>query len=89
MTLRERPIMGETRPTTRTLPTGEKVTHYPDGRQVLQPPVVSSFLSKMDGEQESNREKLEELQQKSLEAVQAKIVSLEEGDPVPSDKRPL
>ena len=81
--------MGENKPTTRTLPTGEKVTHYPDGKQVLQTPTVSSFLSKMDEQQESNREKLEELQLKTLEAVEAKIVSLEEGNSVPSDKRPL
>lgn len=79
--------MGEKQPSTRTLPTGEKVTHYPSGEQVLQP---TNSLAEMLGEQD------QVLQQASEELVEANIARAEEkrerqesGNPVPADKSPL
>lgn len=79
--------MGTKKVSIRTLATGEKVTDYPDGRQVLVP---------------SNRmadrltDKAEELEAASVDQLQARLAAVEdkrakqrEGDPVPRDKSPL
>ncbi len=77
--------MGDTKPTTRTLADGSKVTHYPDGRQVLQP---TNSLSAALGEQIEDQEAASaELRDKLVEAAIAKNEAMGSGEPVPTDKR--
>jgi hypothetical protein len=78
--------MGEKRPSVRTLPSGERVTHHPDGNQVLIPSesAVSNFL---DSNEEALQAANDRLTQDRLAAVAAKRQSLDAGTPVPNDKR--
>lgn len=78
--------MGDKRPTIRTLKSsGEKVTHYPDGTQVMIPadPLAESLKDTESVLRSSERKKAEARQ----EAVEAKRDSLASGNSVPSDKR--
>lgn len=77
--------MGENGPTTRTLPTGEKVTHWPDGRLVLQRTnSLGSLLGEKAPEQEAASAALTET---LVQAAVEKRESLDAGDSVSSDKR--
>ena len=80
--------MGSKRPSKRTLPSGEKVMHYPDGTIRLIPDgsKVARFLAAIRPETD---EAVAALDTKMAEAIQAKIDSLDAGDAVPHDKRPL
>lgn len=79
--------MGNKKPSVRTLPSGEKVLHSPDGSQRLIPEnKVSKFLAAIQPETD---QAAAELDTALLEAVQAKRDSLDAGDPVPHDKRPI
>ncbi len=79
--------MGEKRPSVRTLPSGEKVLHSPDGTQRLIPESkVGNFLSAIQAETE---QAAAELDTSLLDAVKAKQESLDAGDAVPYDKRPI
>jgi hypothetical protein len=77
--------MGEKKPTTRTLPTGERATHYPDGRVVLQPTnSLGDLLGSQVPEQEAANVVLTDtLVQAALDKREAQA----SGDVVPSDKR--
>ena len=78
--------MGANKPTVRTLPSGEKITHYPDGTQELipGPSALGGFL---DGAEEAMQAANAELAEKRLQAVADKRASLDAGIPVPTDKR--
>lgn len=79
--------MGQKRPSIRTLPSGEKVMHYPDGTQRLIPEdKVRSFL---DTIREDVDRRSDEIDHRLMEAVRAKKESLDSGDSVPDDKRPV
>lgn len=79
--------MGDTRPSVRTLPSGEKVMHYPDGSQRLIPEDKAlRFLAAL---QEETDQQSAELDSRLLDAIAAKQQSLDAGDAVPHDKRPL
>lgn len=78
--------MGATRPTIRTLPSGEKVMHYPDGHQELIPrssPVADLLASREEILAAAN----DELAAQRMAAVAEKQESLDAGNPVPPDKR--
>ncbi len=77
--------MGEKKPTTRTLPTGEKITHHPDGREVLQPTNTLAGLLNATAEQQEAEGAA--LQERLVEAATSKREEMGSGDPVPSDKR--
>lgn len=81
--------MGDTKPTTRTLKSGEKVTHYPDGRQVLQPAEESHLGKFFDEAGDTHRWLNAEKQYYDTEAVREKIGRMDDGDRVPNDKRPV
>ncbi|QZE10504.1 hypothetical protein SEA_SCOOBYDOOBYDOO_187 [Mycobacterium phage ScoobyDoobyDoo] len=71
----------------RTLPTGEKVTHYPSGEQVLLP---TNRLAALLGEQEANLEQASaDLQESNLARVEEKRERRKCGRPVPADKSPI
>ena len=76
--------MGDKKPSIRTLSTGEKVTHYPDGRMVLVP---SNRLEEQLPDDISEAEAA--LTEAQLKAVEDKRERQLGGDPVPSDKTPL
>ncbi|ACH62158.1 hypothetical protein MYRNA_189 [Mycobacterium phage Myrna] len=79
--------MGEKIPSVRTLPTGEKVTHYPSGEQVLQP---TNSLADVLGEQEQNlQDASQALVEANLTRVEEKRERQESGTPVPADKSPV
>ena len=80
--------MGEKRDSVRTLAdSGEKVVHHPDGEQDLirkaRTPrrLASSAGSAFTG--------VRELRERALRRVQEKRDSLDAGDSVPDDKRPV
>lgn len=79
--------MGRKRASVRTLPSGEKVVHTPDGVVRLIPEGrVEKFLAA--GQEEAERQ-LAEIRDRMMAEVEAKRSSLDAGDPVPHDKRPL
>lgn len=79
--------MGEKRPSVRTLPSGERVMHNPDGSQRLMPESkVGRLLAAIQAETDAAAA---ELDTTMMEAVQAKREALEAGDAVPHDKRPI
>jgi len=79
--------MGSKRPSKRTLPSGEKVMHYPDGTIRLIPEgKVARFLATIQPETDQAAAALDT---RIAEAIQAKIDSLDAGDSVPHDKRPI
>lgn len=78
--------MGAKKPSVRTLPSGEKVTHYPDGTQVLIPG-PSTLTSYLDGAEAAMQAANAELAQKRMAMVTEKRDSLDAGNPVPTDKR--
>ena len=77
--------MGDTRPTTRTLPTGEKVTHHPDGRQVLQ--LTNTLGALLDEQQNWQEEASAALTDALVQSAIDKREAQSAGDVVPSDKR--
>ena len=79
--------MGAKKPTIRTLPSGEKVTHYPSGEQVLVP---TNTMANLLGAQEQDMEKASaELREANLARVEEKRERQQAGNPVPADKTPL
>ena len=79
--------MGDKKPTTRTLPTGEKATHHPDGRVVLQP--RNSLVATLNAKYEENEAASAALRDALVEAATAKRESLDAGTPVPPEKRAI
>jgi hypothetical protein len=79
--------MGDKKPSIRTLPSGEKVMHYPDGSQRLMPQnKAARFLA---ANREDTDRQSAELDSRLLDAVAAKREALDAGDAVPHDKRPI
>lgn len=79
--------MGDKRPSIRTLPSGEKVMHNPDGTQRLIPEnKVGKFLAAIQVETDQAAAELDTVM---MDAVQAKRDALDTGDVVPHDKRPI
>lgn len=79
--------MGEKRPSIRTLPSGQKVMHFPDGTvRRIQANKAEKFLSAI---QEETDQAVAALDTKMQESIQAKRDSLDAGEPVPHDKRPI
>lgn len=76
--------MGAKKPTVRTLKTGEKVTHHPDGRLVLHQ--TNSLAETLSATQEEAQAASEAQRQALLDTIAAKRDSQAAGDPVPSDK---
>lgn len=79
--------MGVNKPTVRTLPTGERVTHYPSGAQVLVPTnTLGGLLDDQHDDQEAaSAAKTDALVQSALDKREAQVT----GDPVPAEKCPL
>lgn len=74
-------------PSVRTLPSGEKVLHSPDGSQRLIPEgKTEKFLAALASDID---EQAAGLDTAMLDAIQAKRESLDAGDSVPHDKRPI
>lgn len=80
--------MGDKRPSVRTLPTGEKVTHYPDGHQVLIPGIgpIDALLDSQEG---VLHQASADLAEKRMSTIVEKQDALDAGNPVPNDKRPV
>lgn len=77
--------MGNKVPSTRTLDSGEQVTHYPDGRQVL---LQNNQLGSMLGAQaEQDAEAAAVLTEALVQAATDKREAQASGNPVSSDKR--
>lgn len=77
--------MGDKQPSVRTLPTGEKVTHHPDGRQVLIH--NDEHRTRVHDRQQELEDAHATINEGHLANVEAKRVSLAAGQPVPHDKR--
>lgn len=77
--------MGERRVSTKTLPSGERVTDYPDGRQVLHPTnsLGAILASQVDEQEAASAVLTDALVQSALDKREAQA----SGDVVPSDKR--
>ena len=79
--------MGEKRPSIRTLPSGEKVMHNPDGTQrLISENKVGKFLAAIQVETDQAAAELDTVM---MDAVQDKRDALDTGDVVPHDKRPI
>lgn len=78
-------VVGDKQPSVRTLETGEKVIHYPDGRQVLEP--HNSLADALDEQSENQEAASEALRQSLIDAATIKREALASGTPVPPDKR--
>lgn len=74
-------------PSVRTLPSGEKILHSPDGSQRLIPEgKADKFLAALAADID---QQAVELDTALLDAIQAKRDSLDAGEAVPHDKRPI
>jgi hypothetical protein len=79
--------MGDKVPSVRTLPSGEKVLHSPDGSQRLIPEgKADKFLEALAADIEQQALALDTAM---LDAIQAKREALDAGEAVPHDKRPI
>lgn len=79
--------MGNKKPSVRTLPTGEKVTHHPDGTQVmLYRNSLGGQLAAVESLQTAESAALTE---QRLAAVEEKRAAQQAGTPVPRDKSVL
>ena len=76
--------MGAKKPTVRTLPTGEKCTHHPDGRLVLHQ--TNRMAEALQATQEEMHDANNAQRQALLDTIQVKRDSQAAGDPVPGDK---
>lgn len=74
-----------TEPTPETLPTGELVLQYPDGRQVLQS--TNSLAVALDNQVEEQLVANEALTEALVQAAIDKREALADGNEVPADKR--
>lgn len=79
--------MGKKRDSVRTLPSGEKVVHHPDGEQDLIK--TGRMARRLASDADETSEAVAALRRAALDRVAAKAGSLDEGDAVPHDKRPL
>lgn len=79
--------MGNKRPSVRTLPTGEKVVHYPDGSQYLVP--ANKMKTTLLTNAAETEQEIADAAQRVLDGIDAKQASLDAGDTVPNEKRPI
>jgi hypothetical protein len=80
--------MGTKKISTRTLPSGEQIKDYPDGRQVLIPG-PSATAQWFDEAEDTHRWLDAEKQYHTQVRVQEKLRRMDAPNEVPSDKRPL
>ncbi len=80
--------MGDKRPSTRTLPNGQKVTHHPDGTQVLIPTTASPLRERLDAEEQEKRARFAEQVQALRDAIDAKKAS-QQAKGLPAEKSPI
>lgn len=84
--------MGEKRESIRTLPSGERVRHFPadednpDGKMVLITD-VSPMRERLEAEREEKSARHAELKKKHAAALAAKQAAMAAGDAVPPEKR--
>lgn len=79
--------MGKKRSSLRTLDTGEQVRHDPDGEQHLKPEnraeqFLAAFNDQINGQIAAQKQAMQD-------AIKAKRDSLDAGNAVPHDKRPI
>lgn len=80
--------MGKKRDSVRTLPdSGEKVVHHPDGEQDLVR--TGREVKRLASGAEAAAARVQALREAALRDVRDKRESLDAGDPVPHDKRPV
>jgi hypothetical protein len=79
--------MGAKKPSIRKLPSGEKVVHRPDETITLVP--ENKVLGFLIATQDEFQAEAVQIQERLLEAIESKQESLDAGDPVPHDKRPI
>lgn len=79
--------MGKKRDSIRTLPSGQKAVHHPDDEMDLIP--NARAVKRLASSQESTSAKVAELRDNAVRAAREKRESLEAGNAVPSDKRPI
>lgn len=79
--------MGEKQVSVRTLKSGEKVTHYPGGKQVLVP--TNNEAARMAETWDDALEASKAKDEQRLAAVEEKRAKLASGNPVPEEKRPI
>lgn len=79
--------MGAKKPSIRKLPSGERFVHNPDETVILVP--ENKVLEHLLATQEESQTEAAEIEVRLLEAIEAKQESLDAGDPVPHDKRPI
>lgn len=77
--------MVDEEPSTRTLPSGEVVFQYSDGREVLQP--TNSLASVLDDQAAEQETASAELRDALIEAATVKREAMADGNSVPPDKR--
>lgn len=79
--------MGKKRDSVRTTPLGRKVVHHPDGEQdLIRSPRMAKRLASSEGHAFDG---VRELREAALRDVAGKRESLDAGEPVPHDKRPV
>lgn len=76
--------MGAKKPTTRILPTGERVTHHPDGRLVLNQ--TNTLADTLHAAQEDLHAANDAQRQALLDTIADKRDRQAAGDAVPTDK---
>lgn len=79
--------MGKKRPSIRTLPSGEKAVHTPDGRMTLI--TENRMLAALEAQSQEIAAAEADRQALLLESIADKQASLDAGDAVPHDKRPI
>ena len=79
--------MGKKRDSVRTLPGGRRVVHHPDGEQDLIP--TDRAERRLESSSAEAFARVAELRDEAQRAVREKRESLDAGDAVPHDKRPI
>lgn len=79
--------MGRNKVTTRTLPSGEKIRHHPDGRKYLIPG-PSAVVEQLENQRPTEEWLDAEKQYHGQKRVEKKVNDLASGNAVPADKRP-
>jgi hypothetical protein len=79
--------MGKKRDSVRTLPGGRRVVHHPDGEQDLIP--TDRADRRLESGSPAAFGRVAELREGAQRAVREKRESLDAGDAVPHDKRPI
>jgi hypothetical protein len=79
--------VGKKRDSVRTLPNGRRVVHHPDGEQDLIP--TDRAERRLESDSGAAFARVAELREEAQRAAREKRESLDAGDTVPHDKRPI